>query len=66
MVASISHRWEEETPEAKARWFQSLSVAERLDLFCTMTELVLSVNPSLGDRKHAEPVEGRSQVIAGA
>ena len=29
---SISHDRQEETPEAKARWFQSLSMSERMDL----------------------------------
>jgi hypothetical protein len=66
MDPSVSHRREEETPEAKARWFQSLSVTERLDLFCSMTDLALRVNPRLGDQKCAEPAEGRIQVISGS
>jgi hypothetical protein len=40
----------EETPEAKARWFQSLSVAERMDLLCMFTDLMLELNPSLLDQ----------------
>jgi len=28
-----SHSWQEEEPEAKARWFQSLTLAERMEGF---------------------------------
>ncbi len=34
MIPSISHDRNEETPEAKARWFQSLSLSERMELLC--------------------------------
>ena len=37
--------------EAKARWFQSLSMAERMEVFCSFTDLALSVNPHLKDRR---------------
>lgn len=60
---SISHDRQQETPEAKARWFQSLSMEERMDILCELTDLALAVNPSLQERKHAEPVAGRIQVL---
>ena len=63
MELSISHGWSEETPEAKARWFQSLTVNERLGIFCELAELALHANPKLLDAKHAEPVPGRVQVL---
>ena len=59
----ISHSRDTETMEAKTRWFQSLSVEERLQMLCDLTELALSLNPSLAEQKHAEPVPGRVQVL---
>lgn len=63
MKPSISTSWSEETPEAKARWFQSLTVDERLAIFCELAEMVLSANPKLLDAKDAGPVPGRVQVL---
>ncbi len=64
MHESVSHDRQEETPEAKALWFRSLSMQERMDLLCAFTDLALSVNPDLQERKHAQPVAGRIQVIS--
>jgi hypothetical protein len=50
--------------EAKARWFQSLSLSDRMDTLCAFTDLALSVNPTLRERKHAQPVAGRIQVLS--
>lgn len=61
---SVSHDRAEETPEAKARWFQSLPVSDRMDLLCFYTDLALAVNPGLQDHKHAQPLAGRVQVIS--
>ena len=63
MNVSVSHKKTEERPEAKARWFQSLSLAERMDLLCAFTDLALSVNPDLPNRKHDQPINGRIQVL---
>lgn len=63
---SISHDRREESPEAKARWFQSLSMSERMDLLCELTDLALSVNPALQERSHAQPVAGRIRVVSAA
>jgi hypothetical protein len=61
---SVSHDRTEETPEAKARWFQSLPVSDRMDMLCFYTDLALTVNPGLLDHKHAQPLAGRIQVIS--
>ena len=61
---SVSHDRSEETPEAKARWFRSLPMSERMEMLCAFTDLALTVNPSLQERKHAEPVAGRIQVVS--
>lgn len=65
-VLPISHDRQEETPIAKARWFQSLSIAERADLLCEFTDLILQNNPQIVEQKYAQPVEGRIRVISKA
>jgi hypothetical protein len=66
MKASVTHDREEETIEAKTRWFRSLPMEERMELFCSFVDLALSVNPGLEGRKLAKPVTGRIQVISPA
>lgn len=64
MLETISHDRREETPEAKARWFQSLSLSERMDVFCAFTDLILSVNPKIVERKpDAQPASGRVLIV---
>jgi hypothetical protein len=59
----VSHDRSEETPESKARWFQSLSLEERMEIFCAYTDLILSINPNIADRKDVKPVAGRILVL---
>jgi len=66
MSSFVSHDWQEETPEAKARWFQSLSLNERMDLLCWFTDMVLSANPSIREKNDVEPVAGRILVLTQA
>ena len=66
MVKTISHDLAEETPEAKARWFQSLSLSERMDLLSVFTDLVLENNPMILERKDAKPIAGRVRVLSKA
>ncbi len=66
MNKTISHDWQEESPEAKARWFQSLSLAERMDLLSAFTDLILSCNPNIVEQKDAQPVAGRICVVTSA
>jgi hypothetical protein len=63
MKVSISHNRAEETPEAKARWFQSLPLSERMDLLCYFTDLILNNNPKIVEHKYAQQVEGRIRVL---
>ena len=60
----ISHDRQLETPEAKAQWFQSLPLSERMELLCSFTDLALSINPSLQEKKNAQSVTGRIQIIS--
>ena len=63
MDEAISHDRYEESTEAKTRWFRSLPLSERMEMLCSFTDLALTANPSLQERKHAKPVAGRIQVI---
>jgi hypothetical protein len=60
----ISHDRGEETIEAKSLWFQSLSMAERMEIFCAFVDMALSVNPNLREQKDAQPASGRFQIIS--
>lgn len=66
MSKAISHDRLDETPEAKARWFQSLSLLERMDLLCFFTDLILSNNPQIVEQKRAQPIAGRIRVLTEA
>ena len=66
MNPSVSHDRGEETLEAKAKWFQSLSLQERMELLCAFTDLALGVNPDLMDSKDAEPTGRSIQVLEAA
>jgi hypothetical protein len=61
---TISHNYNEESIEAKARWFKSLSLQERMDLFCLFTDLILQNNPDIVEQKDAKPVAGRVLVLS--
>ena len=63
---SMSHERSEETMEAKTRWFRSLPLSERMDILCAFTDLALTANPTLPERKDAQPIAGRIQVITRA
>jgi len=63
---TISHDRREETPEAKARWFQSLPLSERMDLLCFFTDLILSSNPQIVEQKRAKPIADRIRVLTEA
>ena len=59
IIEHISHDRQEETPAAKARWFQTLPLSQRMALLCAFTDLILAVNPEVVEQKDAQPVEGR-------
>jgi hypothetical protein len=40
--------------EAKARWFQPLSLFERMEILCTFTDLILATNPKIVEQKDAQ------------
>jgi len=54
-MESVSHDIQEKTIEAKARWFQSLPISERIEIFCAFTDLILEINPTIADHKDDQP-----------
>jgi hypothetical protein len=66
MEKEISHTFEDETPEAKARWFQSLSLAERMDMLCFFTDMILENNPGILESRNVKSFTGRFQVLENA
>jgi len=66
MNKTVSHNRDEETPEAKAVWFQSLTLSERMDLLCFFTDLILDNNPQIAELKDAKSSSGRVRVLSKA
>jgi hypothetical protein len=64
MKGTVSYDRGEETPEAKARWFQSLTLEERMDVLCDFTDLALSINPKLPDLKDAQQTQKGIQILS--
>ena len=64
MQPAISHDFEDETLEAKARWFQSLTLNERMEMLCSFTDMILSVNPRMMEQKDAKSITGRVLVLS--
>lgn len=54
IVRKNLHNRDEETPEAKARWFQSLPLEERMEMLCFFTDLILENNPGIVDARDAQ------------
>lgn len=63
MKLAVSHDRNDESPEAKARWFQSLSLAERMEYLCNVTDLALKAHPELANEKDVRPAQSRVQVL---
>ncbi len=66
MEKNVTHNREDETIEEKARWFQSLPLAERMEMLVAFTDLALEVNPRLADEKDAKPAHGAVRIVAEA
>ncbi len=64
MKQSVSHNRSDESLEAKARWFQTLSLAERMDLLCELTDLVLQNNPRVAEVGRAQSSSERVRVVS--
>lgn len=63
MNTKISHNRDDESIEAKVEWFRSLSIEERMDLLCCYTDLALTLNPEILEKKDDQPFNRRIQVL---
>ncbi|MCD4782284.1 MAG: hypothetical protein K8T10_00485 [Candidatus Eremiobacteraeota bacterium] len=64
MDNKVSHDRSEESIEAKVRWFKSLPVSERMEILCAFTDLALTINPDLPNKKDAKQTKGHIQIIS--
>jgi hypothetical protein len=64
MVRSVSHSFEDETLQAKAKWFQSLSLEERMDVFVAFTNLILENRPDIAKQKDVRSTSERIRVLS--
>ena len=60
----VSHDRNDESPEAKALWFQSLTLEERVDLLCEFTNLILSLYPKIAESKDVTSTSGRVCILS--
>lgn len=61
--SGLSHQWEDETLEAKARWFQHLSIQERMELLCAFTDFFLMIRPTITECEDAQPSAKRIRIL---
>ena len=66
MNSQISHDRNDDTIEAKVRWFRALTLSQRMDMLCTFTDFALELNPQLPDKKYAQQTKGRIQILTAA
>ena len=60
----VSHSRSDESLESKARWFQALSLQERMEMLCSFTDLILDNNPVVAEKKNAQPTRGSFRVLS--
>lgn len=65
-MKEISHDINEESIEAKVRWFRSLPLSERMEMLCNYTDLALELNPDLAGEKDAQSITGRVRILSEA
>jgi hypothetical protein len=66
MKNPVSHSRKDESLEGKTRWFQSLSLTERMEIFCSFTDLALEINPKLPELKDAQQTQRRIRIVSKA
>lgn len=64
MTGSISHDIRDESLEAKARWFRSLALKERMDVFVAFTNLILENNPDVVKKEPLPRASDRVRIIS--
>jgi hypothetical protein len=64
MSGSVSHDIRDESLDAKARWFQALSLEERMEVFVAFTNLILENNPDIIQKKYVRPASESIRIIS--
>ncbi len=65
-MKQISHDINDESIEAKVRWFRALPLSERMEILCNYTDLALELNPGLAAKKDAQSTKGRVRILSEA
>ncbi|CAB1081675.1 hypothetical protein D1AOALGA4SA_9321 [Olavius algarvensis Delta 1 endosymbiont] len=60
MSSKISHDRNDESIEAKVKWFRTLNLSERMDMLCAFTDLALELNPQIPDKKQSMKYRGQT------
>jgi len=60
----ISHNIKDESIEAKAIWFRTLPISERMEMLCNFTDLALELNPDLAGKKDAQSTKRRVRILS--
>ncbi len=63
-MKQISHNINEESIEAKALWFRTLPISERMEMLCNFTDLALELNPDLAEKKDAQQTKRRVRILS--
>jgi len=64
-LGTILHSWNDESIEAKTRWFQSLSMEERLQVWGEFMDMILSINPNVARQNiHVDSTAKRIRIIS--
>jgi hypothetical protein len=63
MDKKVSYSLADESIEAKTRWFKSLPIAERMEMLCFFTDLILENNPKIRDKRDVKSLTDRIQVL---
>jgi len=65
-MKQISHNINDESIEAKVRWFRALPLSEKMQMLCDFTDLALELNPDLAGKKDAQSTKGRVRILSEA
>ena len=50
--------------EAKTRWFCTLSILDRIEMLCSFTDIALTINPGIQDKRNVKSITGRIQILS--
>ena len=64
MKESVSHSFADESIDAKAEWFRTLSIEDRMNMLVEFTNLIFENNPEVVKKKHARSASDRIRVLS--